>query len=185
MRLDQTVTAGKLLLRRALDEDIPEVCELLKKNFVDNLTESQKKDGFLSILFTEGELREMADNGVMIVALFESRVVGFLTTQTCEYNLEIPIARTMVKILSDVIDEHRTLVCGPVCIDGDFRGLGILEQMYGRLALEAEGSYDTGITFVSDSNPRSIAAHRNKLGMTPAGQFEENGKVFRMFRRPL
>ena len=178
----QKVTASELLFRRALDQDIPGVCELLKANYVGNLSESQRKDGFLSIDFDADQIKEMADDGVMIVALFECRIVGFLTTQTCEYNLKIPIAKTMIETLSHTIDAHKTLVCGPVCIDSSFRGQGVLEQMYKLLAREAEGTYNTGITFVSDSNPRSIAAHRNKLDMTPAGQFEHEGKVFKIFR---
>lgn len=175
----------KLLFRRALDEDIAGVCELLKKNFVGNLSESQKRDGFLSIDFDADQLKEMADDGVMIVSICDSRVVGFLTTQTCEYNLKIPIAKTMIEKLSGDIETHKTLVCGPVCIDSSFRGEGILEQMYEFLAREAEGTYDTGITFVSDNNPRSIAAHENKIGMTTVGEFEEGGKVFKMLRRRL
>ena len=174
--------SSTLLVRRALDKDIDAVCELLKENFVGNLGDAEKKDGFLSINFEADQLKEMAADGVMIVALFDSRVVAFLTTQTCEYNLNLPIAKTLVEKLSNTVESHKTLVCGPVCIDSDFRGQGLLEQLYEVLAREAEGTYDTGITFVSDSNPRSIAAHKHKLGMTPVGKFEEEGKLFQMFR---
>ena len=176
------MSAKDLLFRRALDKDLAGVDELLERNFADNLTDSQKKDGFLSIRFTRDQLREMADDGIMVVALCESRVVGFLSTQSCRYNLAIPVARTMIESLSDSIEQSRTLVCGPVCIDSAFRGQGILEKMYALLGRETAGIYTTGITFVADGNPRSIAAHRDKLGMTPAGRFEHDGKTFRMFR---
>ena len=172
----------KLVFRRALNEDLEGVRELLERNLAGNLSESQKKDGFLSVHFTADQLREMADDGVMIVVLCGSRVVGFLSTQSCRYNLSIPIARTMLEALSDSIEQHQTLVCGPVCIDSAFRGQGILEQIYALLVEEAADTYNTGVTFVSESNPRSIAAHENKLGMTSVGRFEHDGAVFRIFR---
>jgi L-amino acid N-acyltransferase YncA len=173
---------NKLTFRRALDEDLAGIHELLERNFAGNLSESQKKDGFLSIRFDGDQLREMADDGIMIVALSGSRVVGFLSTQTCRYNLTIPIAGAMIETLSDSIEQQRTLVCGPVCIDSEFRGQGVFEQMYAHLIRESSGIYTTGITFVSAGNPRSIAAHRDKLGMTPAGQIEHEGATFQLFR---
>lgn len=181
----QTMDTNKLLFRRASEEDLVGVYELLAQNFAGNLTETQKNDGFLSIYFNADQLKEMADNGVMVVALYRSRVVGFLSTQTCRYNLAIPIARVMIETLSQSVEQDRTLVCGPVCIDSSLRGQGILEQMYALLVREIAGTYTTGITFISDSNPRSITAHRDKLGMTPAGQFEHDGTTFKIFRCQL
>ena len=91
----------------------------------------------------------------------------------------------MIETLSHSIEQHKTLVCGPVCIDRSFRGQGILEQMYTLMARETAGAYTTGVTFVSNSNPRSIAAHRDKLGMTPAGQIEHESETFTIFRYQL
>jgi len=179
------VDASTFLFRRALDEDLVGVYELQVQNHADNLSGSQKKDGFLSICFNAEQLKEMADDGIMIVALCGVRVVGYLSTQTCQYNLEIPISKVMIETLSHSIEQDRTLVCGPVCIDSSFRGQGILEQMYAHLARESTGTFTTGITFVSASNPRSIAAHRDKLNMIPTGQFEHDGKTFEIFRCQL
>lgn len=170
-------------IRRALDSDLDSACDLVKENYVGNLTDAQKQDGFLSICFTRDELKAMADDGVMIVAVLDSKVVGFLCTQTCQYNREhIPIAKTMIDMLSDGIDDQRTLVCGPVCVGSLARGQGLFERMYAFLAEQIHGVYDSGITFVSESNPRSIAAHRDKMGMAPAGVFEHGGKTFQALR---
>ena len=181
----QIVNANTLLFRRALNEDLAGVYELQVQNFADNLTESQKKDGFLSICFNLEQLKEMADDGIMIVALWELRVVGFLGAQTCRYNLAIPIAKVMIDTLSHSIEQDKTLVYGPVCIDSSFRGQGILEQMYAFLVKETTSTYSTLITFISANNPRSIAVHRDKLSMTPAGQFEHDGRKFVILRCQL
>lgn len=181
----QIVNTNTLLFRRALNEDLAGVYELQVQNFADNLTESQKKDGFLSICFNLEQLKEMADDGIMIVALWGLRVVGFLSVQTCRYNLAIPIAKLMIDTLSHSIEQDKTLVYGPVCIDSSFRGQGILEQMYALLTKEKISTYNTLITFVSTSNPRSIAAHKDKLNMTSAGQFEHDHGTFEILRRPL
>lgn len=179
-----TMSTNEIRFRKALEEDISGACELINENFVGNLAESQKGDGFLSICFDWDQLKEMADDGVMIVALSGSQVVGFLCTQTCEYNRKnIPHAKTMIEKLSGEIDEQSTLVCGPVCVSSSFRGLGIFERMYAALEQEADGIYSAGITFISESNPRSIAAHVDKVGMSPAGDFGHDSKKFKIFRR--
>lgn len=178
------MTANNIDFRVALDEDIAGACELIKENFVGNLNESQKQDGFLTINFDRDQLKEMADDGVMVVAVSGSRVVGFLCTQTCEYNRKnIPHAKTMIETLSGEIEEQSTLVCGPVCISSSCRGQNVFERMYAFLIREAKAAYDSGITFVSESNPRSIAAHVKKAGMLAVGEFEQDDKIFKIFRR--
>ena len=171
-----------LLICRASDRDLPGVLDLLELNYTANLTEEQRKDGFLTVRFDAAQLKAMAADGIMIVALRGTRVVGFLSAQSCRFNLAIPIARTMLESLSKSIEEDRTLVCGPVCIDAACRGQGLFERMYARLIAETAGAYTTGVTFVSDRNPRSIAAHQDKLGMQAAGRFEHDGLRFHIFR---
>ena len=40
------------------------------------------------------------------------------------------------------------------------------------------GRYDIGLPFVSLSNPASLKAHRDKLGMTQLTEFEVEGRVY-------
>jgi hypothetical protein len=175
-----------LILRRALSDDFEGIFQLQQENFSGNLSETDKPDGFLTVSFTLEQIKELADNGVTVVATTGVGVVGFLSTQTCAYNQSIPIAKKLIDTLQarsggPPFDLSTSLVCGPVCIKREFRGQGILERMYQRLAQEARETFPTGITFVSRENPRSLYAHEVKLGMTTAGAFEHAGKEFAIF----
>lgn len=176
--------------RKAEDEDFDGIYELQNENFVGNLGEGDRQDGFLSISFSVKQFREMAEpqNGITVVARTHDRVVGYLSAQTCAYNLRIPIPAMLVETFEKTypeIDLEKTLVCGPICVSKDFRGQGILERMYCMLAESAEGKYATAITMISKNNPRSLKAHEIKLGMKDSGSFIFEGKEFQTLYAPF
>jgi len=41
-----------------------------------------------------------------------------------------------------------------------------------------KGQFDVGVAFVSEKNPRSLYAHRDKLGMKVVDEFEFNGQQY-------
>lgn len=181
-----TTEASNLIIRRAQDGDFKGIFALQSSNYSGNIGSEERQDGFLSIVFSEDKLREMAADGITVVARDGDEIAGFLSTQTCRYNLDIPLPRTMIESLensasSDAdFDRGSTLVCGPVCIGKQYRGQGILERMYQELAVQAQGKFTTGITFVALENPRSLIAHEKKLGMRPVVRFDFNGKPFQI-----
>lgn len=179
-----------MLCRKAKDEDFDGIYALQNENFVGNLAESERQDGFLSISFSVEQFREMAEpqNGITVVARMDDRVVGFLSAQTCAYNMRIPIPAKLVETVEEThpeIDLEKTLVCGPVCVSKDYRGRGVLEIMYSVLAEEAKGTYDTAITLIAAKNTRSLKAHEVKLGMKDSGSFDFEGKEFRTLYAPF
>jgi hypothetical protein len=44
-----------------------------------------------------------------------------------------------------------------------------------------QGQFDVGIGFVSEQNPRSYSAHKNKLGLRLIDEFEFNGQKYYTF----
>lgn len=174
------------VIERATSGDFEEIHQLLQQNFIGNLADSDRKDGFLSVEFSLADIEEMSDNGITVIARMDKRLVGFLSTQTCRFNQSIPIAKKMIDALAAQpggapVDLTQSLVCGPVCIEKSARGQGLLEGMYQCLAHEANDEFRFGITFVASENTRSIRAHREKLNMRPGGSFEHAGKQFEIF----
>jgi hypothetical protein len=46
--------------------------------------------------------------------------------------------------------------------------------------IETLQQFDVGVAFVSEKNPRSLYAHRDKLGMEAVDEFEFNGQRYNM-----
>ena len=54
---------------------------------------------------------------------------------------------------------------GPVCIDGEYRGRGVLEHIFEFSRRQMAGRWPVMITFINKINPRSYEAHVRKVGM--------------------
>ncbi len=180
---------SQLLVRRAGDEDFSRIRQLLEENFVGNLSAEEREDGFLSINLSEEELREMASNGITVVAIDKDRVAAFLSTQTCDYNRRLALPARMLEVIehdqATQLDLLKTLVCGPICVSKEYRGKGLVNALYAEMAKEAGDQYLTGITFVSEENPRSLKAHANGLKMIPLFSFEFHEKSYHVLTAPL
>ena len=177
------------LIRRAQSEDFAGIRDLLALNYVGNLSEDERKEGFLSIDLSEKELLEMASNGITVVAVLGNQVGAFLSTQTCEYNRRLALPAKMLEALDENsqswFEPDVTLVCGPVCVSKEFRGQGLLQQLYKEMAREAAGHFTIGISFVSGENPRSLRAHVSGLKMNIVCSFDFRGKSYEILFAPL
>jgi len=174
-------------IKPATEADLEGVLQLLDENFGGTLSDEEKKDGFISVRFTLEELQDMNRNGITIVALSGSETAGGVSAQSCQWNdTHVPMAARMVAALVGktidglTIDKNNSIVCGPVVVSKNFRGLGLLSRMYEVLKTEARSKYPIGLTLVSQANPRSIAAHE-KLGMKKLTSFESDGRTFWAF----
>ncbi|MGH7853871.1 MAG: acetyltransferase, partial [Candidatus Binatia bacterium] len=64
--------------RRAQREDYPEILALQSANFIANLTEEERMQGFLSAQFTPQQTARIAEDLGTTVAVVDGRVGGFL-----------------------------------------------------------------------------------------------------------
>jgi hypothetical protein len=142
------------------------------------------REGFLSARFSREQFLEMDRDLAVIVAAQGERIAGYLCASSVELNRRIPLLAAMMGRYPDLrfggepVDQLSSFVYGPVCIDHEFRGAGVLTQLYQTLLTELAGRFDVGVAFVSKDNPRSLAAHVSKLGMCNVGDFELNGKHY-------
>lgn len=167
-------------VRRALPIDYHGICELVDANYKLNLSSVELQNGFLSARFTSEEIDEMAQDLGIIVARSSDRIVGFVCASRREWHGQPPMAKRMWTVFAHTLfhgrplNEQDVFIYGPVCIDVQYRGQGLLQALYGALNCELCAQYEAGMCFVAEENQRSLRAHTNGLGMTDVGHFIHN-----------
>lgn len=178
-------------IRRALPVDFAGIFKLAAACHYRNLSSEERQQGFLSAEFTLRQIAHMAGDLGIIVALESGRVVGFMCASGCDWDDQPAVVKGMLAELDRVdlqgrpLKSQRLFVYGPVCIDRAYRGQGLLRAMYRSLGSEVAGMYDGGVSFVAESNPRSLNAHVKGLGMTEVGRFAHEGRSYRILAFPV
>lgn len=170
--------------RRARPEDLSAVLRLQAANYIGNLPSDEREQGFLSAQFTARQIAEMANDVGIIVASGEGSILGFLCGYRRDFDHRSPVLGKMIEQFDRIeyrgmpLHSYNYFLYGPVCIDRAHRGRGLLRGLYEALKKEVTGQFDAGVAFVAESNPHSLRAHVEGLGMIRVGDFELNGNVY-------
>ena len=178
--------------RRAVPDDYQEILRLQSANFIANLSDEERKKGFLSAQFTLEQTAQIAADLGTTLAVVEGRVAGFVCAFRNEFETGLPVIAQMMASYDRLVFEGRPLssfqsyIYGPVCIAKEYRGRGLLRGLYETQKSDLAGRFDIGIAFVARNNPHSLAAHVHGLGMVEAGDFtfKENRYATLAFRLP-
>ena len=178
--------------QRARPKHYSAILQLQSANYIANLSEAEREQGFLSAQFTPEQTARIAEDLGTMVALVDDRVAGFLCAFRKEFDTGSPVIAKMLQSYDRLTFDGRPLnafqsyIYGPVCIGHEHRGRGLLRGLYEAQKQDLAGLFDIGVAFVSRSNPHSLSAHVAGLGMTEAGDFEvkENVYVTLAFRLP-
>lgn len=165
----------------ATKEDLDQVEELQKKYHVDTISEEDKKDGFVTTLFTREQFEELIEKEKgLIIAKDKNKVVAYAMSASWDYWEAWPLFRHMIKDLDDTEFNGQKLTTknsyqyGPVCIDKEYRGMGIIENIFEYSRRQFKDRYKVMLTFINKINPRSLYTHTEKLGMEIIKTFEFN-----------
>ncbi len=170
--------------RMAKESDIEGVLALHKKYHVDTVSEEDRADGFVTTQFDGELLRELIhrEKG-LFVAEEGDRIAAYVMAASWGYCSRWPLFQHMIERLGEVTFLGQTLTCdnsyqyGPVCIDGEYRGTGVLERIFDLARKEMGRRYPILVTFVNKKNPRSARAH-SRMGLTVALEFEYRGNAY-------
>jgi predicted GNAT superfamily acetyltransferase len=178
--------------RRATAADYPQILELQSANYIANLSETEREEGFLSAQFTAEQTAQIAEDLGTSVAIVNDRVAGFL----CAFRSEFPTGSAVIAEMLHAYPAFRfegrplstfaSYIYGPVCIAREHRGRGLLRGLYETQKRDLAGQFEIGVAFVSRSNAHSLQAHMTGLGMTEVGDFQlvPNTYVALAFRLP-
>lgn len=154
------------------DEDLLGILELQRKNHSANLTSEEIfSQGFITVIHSLENLRNLNDIQPHIICKHNGKVIAYLLTMTAKSKNEIPVLIPMFKIFETLIfkkkpiSEYNYVVVGQVCVDKNYRGMGILDKCYSEYKLHLKDKYDFAITEISSRNVRSIKAH-HKIGFS-------------------
>lgn len=177
---------------KASKEDFPLILDLQKRNLIQNLTNDQRLNGFLSIEFTNEMLEQVIQDIPIIKAFTKDKIIGYRMAQSLEFNLRFPLVSKIIErfpitfFQTKPISDYRAFISGPTCIDESFRGLGIYEGLFKEMMKAVKTRFEIGVTFISESNKRSLAAATKKLGMEVIDKitFNENSYIVLSFLVP-
>ncbi len=171
--------------RLATVADISEVLALHFRYQVDSIAEEDKPDGFITTAFTEAQLVELieSENGLAIVTQGDS-IVAYAMAASWQFWARWPMFAHMINDLPNLryqgyqLDTENSYQYGPVCVDKSVRGKGALELVFEFSLQQMSSRYPVLVTFINKMNPRSYAAHTNKVGLEVIQEFAFNNNQY-------
>lgn len=167
-------------IRQATIEDVPGVVALLQANHADNLTEEEKKGGFVTTKMSNEQMRALIEqeNGITIAVDEDGKVLAFAMAGSWQFWSEWPLFRRMIELLPEfeyngvIPDMENSYQYGPICVDRSVRGTGVFHDVFMESLRSMKDRYPMMITFINQVNPLSYAAHTRKVKMDEVGTFD-------------
>ncbi len=116
---------ASVVFRRAQPPDYPAILLLQSANFIANLSEEERKDGFLSAEFAPGQVFRIAEDLGTTLTTSNGEVLGFLCAFRNEFDRGSPVIAKMLNTYDLVTFDGQPLrsygsyIYGPVCIHRD------------------------------------------------------------------
>ncbi|MBK5212828.1 MAG: GNAT family acetyltransferase [Flavobacteriaceae bacterium] len=165
--------------------DIDGILFLQEKYLYRNLTEIERKDGFVTTPFTVDQIEEIIDqNGVFVAENERAAIIAYAFAGSWKYFEQWEIFNFMVSRFPKLsfngnnITTTNSFQYGPVCIDKAYRGKGVLNLIFEEMRLEFIKKYPISVTFINKVNVISEKAHTKKLGWEIIDEFEFNNNTY-------
>ncbi len=167
--------------RKGSLSDIPGVLALQEKNLFANLSEEERKAGFVTTPFTIPQLETIITAKGLFVAEDKDEIIAYIFAGTWEYFFQWAIFPFMASRLPELsfngqsITTNNSFQYGPVCIALEYRGQGLFQKLFEEMRSTWLSDYSISITFINQVNDRSTKAHTQKLGWEIIDEFDFNG----------
>ena len=171
--------------RNATVADIEEVFKLQQRYHIDTINEEDKKDGFVTTLFSHEQLKQLIEqeNGISI-AIDNGKIVGYAMAGSWDYWSAWPLFQYMIADLPTTIFDGVTMSVdnsyqyGPICIAKEVRGQGVMEDLFAYSLESMSSRYPYMLTFINQINKRSYEAHVRKAKMEVIKTFDFNNNHY-------
>lgn len=165
--------------------DIDDVLALQERYLFRNLSEIERKEGFVTTPFTVSQIEEIILQNGLILAVNENDVIiAYAFAGSWEYFEQWDLFKHMISRFPKMsfngskITTENSFQYGPVCIDKEYRGKGVLNLIFEEMRLEFLKKYPISITFINKINAISEKVHTKKLGWEKLGEFEFNNNTY-------
>jgi hypothetical protein len=174
-----------MFYRNATLADIPQIEDLQKRYHISFISEEEKKNGFVTTLFTAEQLTELIEqeDGISLACDGE-KVVAYAMAGSWQFWSKWPLFQYMIQDLPSIqylgqtLSTENSYQYGPVCIDMAYRGRGVLQALFTYSARQMSQRYPILITFINHVNQRSYIAHTQKVGLDVIKDFSFNGNNY-------
>jgi hypothetical protein len=170
--------------RQARASDFPSIIALQSKNLRWHLDEFQQQQGFLSVEYREQDLTAINDGLGIYVAVENEKLLAYAMAETNAFAAQVPLIAHMasrfpnLKLDERPLESFRYFIYGPVCIDRNARGRGLLSGLLQAMSGALSAQFDIGIAFISQVNIHSYHAHVRKNNMVVIDEFEFDARKF-------
>lgn len=171
-------------IRKAIKEDVPGVLKLQSKYLSANLSEEEKKEGFVTTPFTVKQIEDIINLDGLFLAISSGKIISYVFAANWNYFDQWPIFKFMTDRFSNLsykniqLTRENTFQYGPISIDKEFRGTGLLNEIFEVMRLHFKEKYPISITFINKANSHSTYAHIKKLNWEILEEFEFNDMVY-------
>ncbi|HLW30707.1 MAG TPA: hypothetical protein VKX40_00490 [Aequorivita sp.] len=166
-------------------EDIDGILSLQEKYLYRNLSETERLSGFVTTPFTVGQIEEILKQNGLIVAVNEKdTIIAYAFAGSWKYFEQWEIFNFMVSRFPQLFFQGKEITIansfqyGPVSIEKEYRGKGVLNLIFEEMRLEFKKKYPISITFINKVNVISKIAHTRKLGWKIIDEFEYNNNTY-------
>lgn len=166
-------------------EDIEKVLELHSKYQIDTIRQEDKKDGFITTAFTKEQMVDLItlEQGLFI-AVENDRIVAYVMSASWNFWSRWPMFAFMVEDLHNLeylgqkLTVQNSYQYGPVCVDKEYRGSGVLEKIFDFARENMAKRFPILVTFINKINIRSYEAHTKKLKLEIIKDFRYNNNNY-------
>ena len=164
--------------------DIQGVLDLQKLNLVSNLTEEEKKSGFITTPFSVEQLTYVIANEGLFIAKVNNKIIAYIFAESWDFFSQYPIFEYMISLfpmltfLDFEINSTSSFQYGPVCIDKKYRGQGLITLLFEFMRIHIVKKYSLSLTFINKTNLPSLKAHTEKLKWTVISDFQFNNNDY-------
>lgn len=166
-------------------DDIKGILSLQEKYLYRNLSNLERKKGFVTTPFTSAQIEDIiALNGIFVAQKNNGSIIAYAFAGSWSYFEQWEIFNfmtsrfPMLSFHDKAITTEKSFQYGPVCIDEVYRGKGLLNLLFEEMRLEFLYKYDISITFINKINTISMKAHTIKLGWKIIDEFEFNNTTY-------
>ena len=167
------------------NNDIDGILSLQEKYLYRNLTDEERKSGFVTTPFTVNQIEEIIkQNGIFVAEDENNAIIAYAFAGSWKYFEQWEIFNFMVSRFPKLsfngreITTENSFQYGPVCIDKAYRGKGLLNLIFEEMRIEFFKKYPISVTFINKVNEISEKAHTKKLGWVIIDEFEFNNKTY-------
>jgi len=148
------------------EDDLRQILDLQKLNLKSEISDEIKKEhGFLTVCHSFEELALMYQSTPQIVARKEGKIIAFALAMLPDLGKLVSDLQPMFSIIENLTWNSKSLsdckyyVMGQICVDVNFRGQKVFDQLYQKHKEVYSPDYELCVTEISTSNTRSQRAH--------------------------